>query len=333
MKQHISRLRRCVLILILLLTSCSRAAESPVPEEIKLSYTGTAYDLPLLAAYQNGYFEEAGLKVVLVPVKSGELGEEMLKGTVDGGTAGAGILEKIYAGLPAKIGGGVRGACVEILTLKTAEISGIEQLGNKKIGVVTGEAGIAAAAAAWEVLKQKKVEDYQSIEWVMAEEKELAGALREKRIDALVHWQGEETAITEEAAVIYQNSFVKTEGGEHSHGSNPHFYESYAVISSRLAEDYPESASNLLSAWMKGVNAVAGGLAYQLDLAEAEGFITDASYNEELKRYMFVPGVKTVPGNLKAIAEFEKQIGLLKAKTELDELIKKAFIKLLPDWG
>lgn len=317
----------CALLGAALLTACSADTASAGPEKIRLAYSGSAFDLPLVAAYQNGYFEEEGLKVVLVAVKEGELGENIQEGTVDGGTADAGILEEIYRGLPAKIGGGVRGACVEILALAESGVAQVKDLEGKKIGIKSGNGGTAAAAAALEVLEQ-------SVEWIVMDKEELPLALADGRIDALVHWQGEEPEITEEVTIIYQNSGMG-EGGmsEHNHGDKPHFYESFAVLSEKLATEDPESASVLLSAWMKGVNAVGEDFEYQLDLAGEGGFITNTSQNAEVMCYMFDPGVKTVPQNLRAIAGFQKSQGLLGKEAEVNDFIDNVFIKLLPEWG
>ncbi len=314
------------------LTSCYGDRSIEKPDEIRLAYTGSAFDLPLIAAYQNGYFEEEGLKIILVPVKKGELGNSIRNGIEDGGTADASVLIDIYAGLPAKIGAGVRGGCVEILASPVSGIKAVKDLEGKRVGVKEG--GIEEAAAAVEVLEQNGVEGVLSVDWIYTKKEELSSDLAGSRIDALVRWQGEDIKIPKEAVVIYQNSTGMHSGlGEHSHGEDSHFYESFAVLSENFAVNYPESASAVLVAWVKGVNALADGAGYQLDLAEQGGFLTDDSQNTELEYFMFVPGIKNLPRNLNTLARIQKSRGLLGEEVETEDFIDKVFVKLLPDWG
>lgn len=320
--------------MVTVFTSCMQESGAAEPDEIRLAYTSSTFDLPVIAAYQNGYFEEEGLKVTLVLVEKGKLGESIQAGAVDGGTADASILPEISDGLSAKIGAGVRGACVEIISAEASGIHNIKDLKGKTVGAEAGGTGEAAAAV--EVLEQYGVDGVIDLNWIYFSKEELLTALSESSIDALVRWQSKENQeIPEGARVIYENSAMKNNNsGEHSHGDNHHFYESFAVLSEELAVNHPETAALVLAAWIKGVNALtANGTEFQLILAEEGGYIMDAPRNDGLKHFMFVPGVNTVSKNLEAYAKIQKSEGLLPGELEVEDFIDKVFIKLLPDWG
>ncbi len=319
------------LLVIAFFTSCGKDTEVAKQDEIRLAYSGDTCDLPLITSVQNGYFKEEGLNVTLVRLEKGDLGKSIQEGIVDGGTADAGILTDIYNGLPVKIGVGVRGACLEILALTESDIKEPGNLKGKKVGVRLD--GTAETAAALEVLEQYDVDGIEAVDWSYLEEDELLAALREKRIDALVCWQGSSTEASEEISIIYENnSYAMGSGGGHSHGTKEHFYESFAVLSDELIQKDQEKASVLLTAWIKGVNTLADNEELQIEQAKEEGYITEEFQDEELASYMFAPGVKTVPTNLETFARLFKSRGLLGKEIETEDFIDSVFAELLPEW-
>ncbi|GAB3854013.1 ABC transporter substrate-binding protein [Dactylosporangium cerinum] len=157
-------------------------------KELTLTTPSGVCDAPLVIAYEKGFFQKAGLNVVLK--KSGT--DEDVTAAVGSGkyVASNGIffnyLGPIYNGTPVKLSGGLHHGCLDLYVRSDGSVPTVASLKGKRIGVsnLQGsatnffsldllDAGINSSPAA------------KQVEWVVIEQALLPQALKDKKVDAI----------------------------------------------------------------------------------------------------------------------------------------------------
>lgn len=301
-------------------------------QKVRLAYFGYNNELPLIAAFEEGYFEEEGLDVELVKINYEEFTKDINNKNIDGGTCDYRIFKSIEEGINIKIGAGLHSSSVEILTQNGSDIKTISDLKNKKIGIQKKGEGTMIAAKA--LFDKYDIDVLRDIEWIYFEGEQLKNSLRKGEVDGVILWQNNEK--NNEFKTIYRKNELDSASAAlgHSHHGNEYYYISFAGISKEIADNYPEKAAGILRAWIQGANKVAENKEECLQKAIDNGYIK-GNYVENydgIETYMWMPSVKYAKDNVKAYIEMQKSIGLLSDSLDVDEFYKNSFADVLPYW-
>lgn len=301
-------------------------------EKVSLAYYGESTELPLLTAFQEGYFKDEGLDVEIVKLNYQDFVNSMNNKTIDGGTCDYRIIKNIEDGANIKIGAGLQSGAIEILATNGGKIETINDLKNKKIGIQDKGGGTMVAAKT--LFDKYNIDFFKDINWVYLDEEQLITSLRSGNVDGVILWQNDVNY--DEFKTIFKSSDVNSVSSSgHNHHGNEYFYIEFAGVSKELADTCPQKTAGILRAWIKGVNKVGENKEECLKKAIDNGYIK-GSYEdnyEKIKQFMWMPSVKYAEDNLKAYIRLQKSIGILLESEQEDEFYKKSFADVLPYWS
>lgn len=319
-----------IICVSLFMTGCKENYENN--DKVRLAYYGESTEVPLITAFQEGYFKEEGLDVEIVKLNYEDFVNSINNKTIDGGTCDYRIIKNIEDGANIKIGAGLQSGAIEILAKNGSEIETISDLRNKKIGIQDKGGGSMIAAKA--LFDKYNLDFIKDINWVYLEEGQLINSLKSGIVDSVVLWQDDKNH--DEFKTIYKASDVNSASAfGHSHHGNEYFYIGFAGISKEIADTCPQKTAGILRAWIKGVNKVGENKEECLQKAIDNGYIK-GSYEEnyeKIKQYMWMPSVKYAKDNLTVYIKLQKSIGILPESENEEEFYKKSFADVLPYWN
>ncbi|EKQ53828.1 MULTISPECIES: ABC transporter substrate-binding protein [unclassified Clostridium] len=314
----------------LFVTGCKESYENN--DKVRLAYFGDSTELPLITAFEEGYFKEECLNVELVKLDYKDFVNSINNKSIDGGTCDYRIIKNIEEGANIKIGAGLHSGSIEILSSSESGIETINDLKNKKLGVVGKGSGIMIAAKT--VVSKYGIDLVKDTNLVYLDENQLYDALRKGTVDSIVLWQNDNE--NNEFKTIYKSSDIDSASAfGHSHHGSEYFYISFAGISKEITDTCPQKTAGILRAWIKGTNRVEENKEECLQKAVNDGYIV-GNYDENykiIKQYMWMPSVKYAKDNLKSYIKIQRTIGVLPDNLNEDEFYKNSFADVLPYWN
>ena len=103
-----------------LMMGCKETYEND--NKVRLAYYGESIELPLITAFEEGYFKEEGLEVELVKLNYEDFASGINNKSIDGGTCDYRIIKNIEEGTNIKIGAGLHSGSIEILAKNGSQI-------------------------------------------------------------------------------------------------------------------------------------------------------------------------------------------------------------------
>ena len=285
-------------------------------------------EAPLIAAYENGYFKDAGLNVVLK--KTGD-GEDLTSAVGSGKyVATNGIffnfLGPIYNGTPVRLSGGLHHGCLDLYVRNDGSVPTVGSLKGKKIGVsdLQGsatnffsldllDAGINSSPAA------------KQVEWVVIEQDLLPKALQDKKVDAIATAGGFLPIIEG-----VKSGWAKEISNNQSLSPNSSYPCCAVAMNEKFVSEDPVTAAKLVTAWAQGSRWVGANLQATAELESTKKYIPDTPEKilPVLQTLTFDPSPKNLqevlaPGIKKFIGT-----GFLPADTDPQALANKVFVNL-----
>ncbi|MGO3363132.1 MAG: ABC transporter substrate-binding protein [Corynebacterium sp.] len=300
--------------------------------EIKITAPSGACEAPLVAAYELGLFEKAGLNVSLK--KTGD-GEDVVSAVGSGTYAASnGIffnyLGPIYNGTPVKLSGGLHFGCLDLYALTDGDIDKVEDLRGKRIGVSDLQ-GSATNYFSLDLLDAgiNSSPDSGEVEWVVLGSQDLLPqALKDGRVDAVAHEGGFLPII--EAVDQGWAKLVSNNNSADRLSRNADQPCCAVVLNQDFVTEDPVTAGKLVSAWSDGSRYVGQHLE---EIAEIQA---DGNYVAGTKEEI-IPVLKTLtfdpsPKGLKEVLQpgIEKYIktGFLPSDTNAATLADQSFVDL-----
>lgn len=321
-----------VVIISIIFTGCSSSYENN--DVVKIGYIGNYMELPLFAAYENGYFEKEGLKVELVKINDEDTEDKIKGGDIDAFTYDYKFLKWNEENINMKVGIGITSGAIEIIASKDSKLQKIEDIKNKKIGIANQGDGTMIAAA--NLLSRNNISD-DSIEWVYLNGESPVEAIENGKIDGAVVWNVNEEYDDNKINVINKTELMDDENSlcdNHSNHSNDYFYINFAGIKSEIANKYPEKAAGILRAWSKGATDVEKDREGYVSKAVEKGYIKNVSDEDEAKinYFMWMPSVKSAKENLKEYIHIQKSTGMINNDLNEEDFFNSIFTDVLPAW-
>ncbi|WP_425802656.1 ABC transporter substrate-binding protein [Desulfitobacterium sp. Sab5] len=332
-------------LLVSVLTGCSATANAPAQGGgsaaqtgtnqnsdyvLKIAYGGGLCEAPLHMAIEKGYFDQEGLKYETVKVDSAQSVDALSTKKVD---ASFGLLAKMIQplenGLETKITLGVHTGCVKVLVPTGSNITSIEQLKGKKIGVP----GLASSPAvvAQRALANKGIgvtAQKMEVEFIVYAQNDLALALANGAVDAI--------ALSDPTAAILVNE-GKTKAIFDS-AMDDYLKNEFCCVTflrNEIVKNYPDIAAKYTRAIQKGAKFVQENPEETARIqVEKKWTPGDPKVNAEvLKTYNYIASVSGAEAAIKRNIEDLQRIGLIKKETDAVALTKNTFVKLegVPD--
>lgn len=302
--------------------------ESWADRELPVTSPTGVCEAPLIAAYEKGFFTDAGLNVTLK--KTGT--DEDVTAAVGSGkyVATNGIffnfLGPIYNGAPVKLSGGLHHGCLDLYVRNDGSIPDAAALRDKKIGVsdLQGsatnffsldllDAGINSSPAA------------KQVEWVVIEQDLLPQALKDKKVDAIA------TAGGYLPIIQGVKDGWATELSNNRNLSRNSSYPCCAVaLNQTFVSQDPVTAGKLVNAWAQGSRWVGANLQQTAELESTKNYIPDTPQNilPVLQTLTFDPSPKNLQQVLAPGIEKFIHTGFLPADTNAQTLADKVFVNL-----
>jgi NitT/TauT family transport system substrate-binding protein len=300
--------------------------------EIKITAPSGACEAPLVAAYELGLFEKAGLNVSLK--KTGD-GEDIVAAVGSGTYAASnGIffnyLGPIYNGTPVKLSGGLHYGCLDLYTRTDGDIRKVEDLRGKRIGVSDLQ-GSATNFFSLDLLDAgiNSSPDAGEVEWVVFGSQDLLPqALREGKVDAVGHEGGFLPII--QAVDDGWAKLISNNNSADRLSRNANQPCCAVVLNQDFVSEDPVTAGKLVSAWSDGSRYVGQHIEEVAEIQSDKKYV--AGTRDEI-----IPVLKTLtfdpsPQNLKKVLKpgIEKYIktGFLPADTNAGTLADQSFVDL-----
>ncbi|MBT0768708.1 ABC transporter substrate-binding protein [Kineosporia sp. J2-2] len=285
-------------------------------------------EAPLIAAFENGFFEQAGLDVVLK--KAGT--DEDVTAAVGSGkyVATNGIffnfLGPIYNGTPVKLSGGLHHGCLDLYVRNDGSVPTVAALRGKKIGVsdLQGsatnffsldllDAGINSAPAA------------KQVQWVVIEQDLLPKALEDKKVDAIATAGGYLPIIEG-----VQAGWAKTLSNNQSLSRNSSYPCCAVALNNDFVSQDPVTAAKLVTAWARGSRWVGSNLEATAEIEHEKKYIPDEPDRilPVLQTLTFDPSPKNLQEVLQPGIEKFIKTGFLPADTDARTLAGEVFVDL-----
>lgn len=234
---------------------------SGAAQELPLVIGGDICAAPLYAAYHNGYFDDAGLKVTLARTQRTEDTKDALSAGKYIGAPGIFFswLEPIYNGINAKLTGGFHSGCLRLVVGNDSPITRLADFRGKKIGVPS----LSSSAFAYFAIGLSNAgldvdPEHGDISWVTIDEDSLGTRLTNGDVDAVM---GSDPAPL--LPVLGGTAKVLA-----SNDAEP-FCCSVALNGDFVAKQ-PDQARALTEAWFKGSDYLAEDQSHRREIAKIE---------------------------------------------------------------
>lgn len=322
-----------IVIILLIFTGCSNSYEND--DVVKIGYVGNCMELPLFTAYENGYFEKEGLKVELVKINDEEVKYKIKSGNIDAFTCDYKFLKWNEDNTNIKVSIGITSGAIEIIALKDSDIQKINDIKNKKIGIVNQGDGTMIAAI--NLLNRNNI-NADSIEWVYLNGESPTEAIEKGEVDGAVVWNINKEYNDNKINVIHKTELVDNKNSvcnNHSNHSSDYFYINFAGVRGEIADECPEKTAGILRAWSEGATVVEENREESLSKAVEKGYIKNVSDEENAKinYFMWMPSVKSAKENLKEYIHIQKSTGIINSDLNEDDFFNSIFADVLPFWN
>ncbi|MFI0718544.1 ABC transporter substrate-binding protein [Streptomyces sp. NPDC021224] len=296
--------------------------------QIRVTAPSGVCDAPLIAAYENGFFKEAGLDVVLK--KTGT--DEDVAAAVGSGkyTASNGIffnfLGPIYNGAPVKLSGGLHHGCLDLYVRNDGSVASVAALKGRRIGVsnLQGsatnffsldllDAGINSSPAA------------KQVEWVVIEQDLLPKALKDGKVDAIATAGGFLPIIQG-----VKDGWAREVSNNRDLSRNASYPCCAVALNQTFVSEDPVTAAKLVNAWARGSRWVGSNLEKTAEIESAKNYVPDKPANilPVLRTLTFDPSPRNLQEALRpGIAKFI-HTGFLPSATDAAALADKVFVNL-----
>ena len=301
-------------------TSASDATAAPM--KIKVGYIGITCEAPLFMAVEKGFFKEEGLDVSLVKCDWSTYKDTLALGGID-------IthhlimmyLKPIEQGMDVKILAGVHKGCLRVQASTSGAIRTLADLRGKRIGVPG--MGTPPFIYANRALAAHGIDPSREITWLVYPAGELGLALERGNVDAVASAEPIGTILTASGNV--RN--VSDQATEEPFASE---YCCGVVANGKFVANNPKAAAAATRAILKGAMWVQANPEAAATLAVQMKYIASKPETnaEALSHLHYLPSVSGGEASVRSAALAMKNVGMLDASTDIEDLTKRAFVHI-----
>ena len=169
---------------VLLIAGANQQATAAESNKVRVGYIGLTCEASIFSAVENGYFKDEGLDVELIKCDWKNYKDTLALGGYDiTQHLVMYFLKPIEQGLDVKFTGGIHTGCLRVQAAAKSDITTVEQLRGKRIGVPG--MGTPPFVFANRALKRHGIDPSKEIEWKVFPVGELGLALDKGEVDAV----------------------------------------------------------------------------------------------------------------------------------------------------
>lgn len=306
-------------------TTPTKAGDAAKPAEltkVRVGTIGLTCEAPIYTAYENGYFKDEGLEVEFVRCEWSKYKDTLALGGFDiTHHLIMMLLKPIEQGLDAKIMAGVHTGCLRIQAGTNGPINSVADLKGKRIGVPG--MGTPPFIFANRVLTDNGIDPAKDIEWKTFPAGELGLALKKGEIDAVATSEPIGT-------MLLADGTVKNVADQAKDAPYKDEYCCAVMANGKWASANPKVAAAATRAILKGAKWVQTNPRAAARMAVEKKYIasTPELNTTAIGNLAYLPNIDEGLKSVRLAAEGMKKAGMLQPTTDVDALVKKAWMPL-----
>jgi NitT/TauT family transport system substrate-binding protein len=311
----------------LLLTGCKKQSESSArpdngPQKIRVGYIGLTCEAPIFMAVEKGFFKEEGLDVTLVKCDWANYKDVLALGGFDvTHHLIMYFLKPIEQGLDVKFTAGIHRGCLRVQAATDGNIHSIEDLRGKRIGVPG--MGTPPFIFANRVLGAHGIDPSKEITWLVFPAGELGLALQKGEVDAIADSEPIGT-------MLLADGKIRNIADQANDAPYKDEYCCAVLVNGKFLAKNPKASAAATRALLKAAKWVETNPAAAARLSVEKKYLAS---NPELNTVAishlhYIPSVSGAESAVRSAAIEMKKTGMLSPTTDVDELVKRAFVHL-----
>ncbi|HEY3856156.1 MAG TPA: ABC transporter substrate-binding protein [Verrucomicrobiae bacterium] len=302
--------------------AASGSAEAAGPLKVRVGYIGLTCEAPIFTAYEKGFFKEENLDVSLVKCDWATYKDSLALGGFDiTHHLVMMFLKPIEQGLDVKFLAGIHRGCLRVQAFTNSGIHTVEDLKGKRIGVQG--MGTPPFIFANRVLSQHGIDPSKEVTWKVFPPAELGLAMQKGEIDAVADSEPIGTMLSSSGK--YRN--VADQATDEPLSEE---YCCAVVANGKFLANNPKAAAAATRALLKAAKWVEANPQAAAQLSVDKKYL--ASKPEinatAISHLRYEPSVSGAERAVKTAAVSMKQLGMLNATTDPEELGRRAFAHL-----
>ncbi|MEO6971152.1 MAG: ABC transporter substrate-binding protein [Chthoniobacterales bacterium] len=307
----------------LLLAGCSKKDTAKTESnKVRVGYIGLTCEASIFSAVENGYFKDEGLDVELIKCDWKNYKDTLALGGYDiTQHLVMYFLKPIEQGLDVKFTGGIHTGCLRVQAAAKSDITTVEQLRGKRIGVPG--MGTPPFVYANRVLKRHGIDGSKEIEWKVFPVGELGLAIDKGEVDAVADSEPIGSMLLTSGKVRNVADQAVDEGYKDE-------YCCEVIANGKWLTANPKAAAAATRALLKGAKYVEANPAAAAEMSVEKKYLaSNPKLNAvALSKLSYIPSVSRAEASVATAAREMRAAGMLASTTNVEELTKRAFAHL-----
>jgi sulfonate transport system substrate-binding protein len=307
----------------LLLAGCGKKETAKTESnKVRVGYIGLTCEASIFSAVENGYFKDEGLDVELIKCDWKNYKDTLALGGYDiTQHLVMYFLKPIEQGLDVKFTGGIHSGCLRVQAAANSDITTVEQLRGKRIGVPG--MGTPPFVYTNRVLKRHGIDGSKEIEWKVFPVGELGLAIDKGEVDAVADSEPIGTMLLTSGKVRNVADQAVDEGYKDE-------YCCEVIANGKWLTANPKAAAAATRALLKGAKYVEANPAAAAQMSIDKKYLaSNPQLNATaLSKLSYIPSVSRAEASVTTAAKEMIAAGMLAPETNVEELTKRAFAHL-----
>jgi NitT/TauT family transport system substrate-binding protein len=307
----------------LILAGCSKKETAKQESnKVRVGYIGLTCEASIFSAVENGYFKDEGLDVELIKCDWKNYKDTLALGGYDiTQHLVMYFLKPIEQGLDVKFTGGIHSGCLRVQAAANSDITTIEQLRGKRIGVPG--MGTPPFVYTNRVLKRHGIDGSKEIEWKVFPVGELGLAIDKGEVDAVADSEPI-------GSMLLTSGKVRNVADQAVDAGYKDEYCCEVIANGKWLTANPKTAAAATRALLKGAKYVEANPKAAAEMSVEKKYLaSNPKMNAvALAKLSYIPSVSRAEASVKTAAQEMVAAGMLAPNTNVDELAKRAFAHL-----
>ena len=311
-------------IAALLLSGCGKQPDATTSnlDKVRVGYVGITCEAPIFAAVEKGFFKEEGLDVELVKCDWKNYKDVLALGGYDiTHHLVMYFLKPIEQGLDVKFTGGIHRGCLRLQVPVNSPIKTIADLKGKKIAVPG--MGTPPFIFAYRVLGTKGLDASRDVTWLVYPAGELGLALEKGEVDAIADSEPI-------GSMLVSQGKVRNIADQATDLPYSEEYCCAVLGNGKFIERYPKATAAATRALLKAAKWVETNPAAAARISVEKKYLASTVEQNTfaISHLRYVPSVEGARTAVKLAAGEMQEAGMLRADTDLTNLVERSFITL-----
>src|SRR5881628_3229113 len=309
----------CVAALVIALTSCKKEAAA---HKVRVGYIGLTCEAPIFTAVEKGFFEEEGLDVSLVKCEWANYKDVLALGGFDvTHHLIMYFLKPVEQGLDVKFTGGIHRGCLRVQAAAKGNITKVEDLRGKKIGVPG--MGTPPFIFANRVLGAHGIDPSKEITWLVFPAGELGLALDKGEVDAVADSEPI-------GSLLLADGKVRNIADQAADAPYRDEYCCAVLANGKFLARNPKTCAAATRALLKAAKWVETNPAAAARLSVEKKYLASTVEQNTIaiSHLRYIPSVSGAEAAVKLAAAEMKTAGMLSPSTDVAALAGRAFVHL-----